>query len=999
MRDVVEAAEVAGYGRFPEHIERDWLGRWCHLSEADVGLARRRAGDVTRLGFAAQLVTVRAIGTFLADPTAVPEAVVASVARQLDIDDPSVLAGYRELPVRWKHTGEIRYRYGYRDFASQPAHFSLVLWLYRQAWADDLGPSVLFRAAHRRLLSDRVLLPGTNVLTRLVGSVRERATRRLWRGLAEATSPALADRLEALLVVPEGKRRSELDRLRRPPFSPTIGGLVQALERLGEVRALGAGALDLSRLPPRRVAGLARYAEDAWVTQLADLAPQRRVATLVAFAHVLAASARDDVLDIFDVVFGDLQHAATNRGQKRRTRELRDYDRAVGEVYARLASVLDVLDEDDDAIAAVLEVLREDRARIEQAMGTVTALMRPPTDPYHERLVACYPQIRRFLPLLIDAVALESTDSARPVLEAYRALGVWLAERPHTTRLPDTEVPLTVVNASWEPHVRDREDGTVNRAAYACCVLDRLRTGLRRRDVYAPKSIRWGDPRAELLPPETWEQQRDDACEALALDPDPANVVAQLARVLDDAWRRTADGLATNPLLRIEHREGADRIVASPLDAIDEPASLVSLRGMVEALLPEVEIADLPLEVDDWTGFLDEYTHISGASARITGLRESVSALLVSDACNVGLTPVSDEAYLPLSRDRLNWVAQNYVRSATHAGAATRLVNFHTGQALARAWGGGEMASADGMRFVIPVSTIHAAYNPRYFGRQRGSTLYTWMADTHASFHQTLIPGTESDSLHALDGLMANQTVIRPTTVSTDTAGASEIVFALAWTLGYRYAPRLADLADQRLWCIDPSANYGPLHGLARNRINTALITGQWDEICRLTASLEARTVTPSAILRSLQRGLNPSSLGRALVELGRVIKTLHVLNYCHDPAYRRAIHHLLGRGETRNSLARDVFHGGRGQLRQHYQTGQETQLGALGLMVNIIVLWQTVYIQAALDHLAASGHHPDPADVARLSPLGHPSINLQGRYQTTTRPPTGRLRPLRTAG
>jgi TnpA family transposase len=232
--------------------------------------------------------------------------------------------------------------------------------------------------------------------------------------------------------------------------------------------------------------------------------------------------------------------------------------------------------------------------------------------------------------------------------------------------------------------------------------------------------------------------------------------------------------------------------------------------------------------------------------------------------------------------------------------------------------------------------------------------------------------------------------------VSTDTAGASEIVFALAWALGYRYAPRLADLADQRLWRIDPSAHYGPLQGLARNRVNTALIISQWDEICRLTASLEAGTVTPSAILRSLQRGPNPSSLGRALAELGRVIKTLHVLDYCHDPVYRRAIHRLLGRGESRNSLARDIFHGRRGQLRQHYQAGQENQLGALGLMVNIIVLWQTVYIQAALDHLTATGHHPDPADIARLSPLGHPTINLQGRYRTTSHPPTGRLRALR---
>jgi len=135
------------------------------------------------------------------------------------------------------------------------------------------------------------------------------------------------------------------------------------------------------------------------------------------------------------------------------------------------------------------------------------------------------------------------------------------------------------------------------------------------------------------------------------------------------------------------------------------------------------------------------------------------------------------------------------------------------------------------------------------------------------------------------------------------------------------------------------------------------------------------------------------------LVELGRVIKTLHILTYCNDPIYRRDIQRILNRGESRNGLARDVFHGRLGRLRQRYQTGQENQLGALGLMVNIIVLWQTVYTQAALDHLTATGCRIDPDDIARLSPLGHPTINLQGRYQTTSLPPSDALRPLRTAG
>ncbi|MGH3196940.1 MAG: hypothetical protein ACRDNT_13605 [Streptosporangiaceae bacterium] len=262
-------------------------------------------------------------------------------------------------------------------------------------------------------------------------------------------------------------------------------------------------------------------------------APQRRIATLVAYTRLLAASARDDVIDIFDVVFGDLQRAATHRGQKRRAGELRDYDRAVAAVHARMRSLLDALD-DPPTLEEVLEEFRTQRAGIEATMDTVQALMRPPGDPFHERLVAAYPQIRRFLPALIEALELQAIDSAAPVLDAYHALGQWLAGKPRTTRRPASEIPLGVVTPSWRPHVHDQQAGTVDRAAYTCCVLDQVRTRLRRRDIYAPGSTRWGDPRAELLTPHDWAGRRDTLCEELALDPDPATIAAQLA----PAWMR-----------------------------------------------------------------------------------------------------------------------------------------------------------------------------------------------------------------------------------------------------------------------------------------------------------------------------------------------------------------------------------------------------------------------------------------------------------------------------
>ena len=145
-------------------------------------------------------------------------------------------------------------------------------------------------------------------------------------------------------------------------------------------------------------------------------------------------------------------------------------------------------------------------------------------------------------------------------------------------------------------------------------------------------------------------------------------------------------------------------------------------------------------------------------------------------------------------------------------------------------------------------------------------------------------------------------------------------------------------------------------------------------------------------------RNTHPSTLARALGALGRIPRTLYMLAYIDDENYRRRILTQLNRGEGRHSVARAVFHGQRSELRQRYREGQADQLGALGLVVNAIVLWNTMYMDAALNQLRAEGLEVNSADVARLSPLIHKHINFQGRYSFALSESVaqGGLRPLR---
>ena len=92
------------------------------------------------------------------------------------------------------------------------------------------------------------------------------------------------------------------------------------------------------------------------------------------------------------------------------------------------------------------------------------------------------------------------------------------------------------------------------------------------------------------------------------------------------------------------------------------------------------------------------------------------------------------------------------------------------------------------------------------------------------------------------------------------------------------------------------------------------------------------------------------------------------------------------------------MFYGRRGEIRQRYREGQEEQLGTLGLVVNVLVLWNTYYMDAAINQLLSEGWEIKEEDKARLSPLPHSHINMLGRYQFNLPEELkdGAMRPLR---
>lgn len=632
------------------------------------------------------------------------------------------------------------------------------------------------------------------------------------------------------------------------------------------------------------------------------------------------------------------------------------------------------------------------RDTLQHAVDGITALIRPANNVYYKELEAKYRTVRRFLPALLGHIHFGANPTGRPVVAALDWLRVNL-----TRKTPQNDAPREVIPKAWRSHVFQGDD-TVDRRAYTFSVLEELQSALKRRDVFVAPSWRYADPRAGLLDGSDWQATRPVICRTLGFSASPGPTLAALTMELDSTYRAVLARLPDNPAVRFEFVADKHDLVLGRLEKTDDPASLAALRSKVLGMLPRVDLPDLLLEIAARTGFTAAFTHISERTARAADLQVSLCAVLMAEACNTGPEPLIRDDAPALKRDRLSWVDQNYIRDDTLAQANATLVAAQSSLALADLWGGGEVASADGMRFVVPVRSVHAGPNPKYFGTGRGITWYNLISDQFSGLNHITVPGTLRDSLILLAVVLEQQTELQPTQIMTDTGAYSDVVFGLFRLLGYWFSPRLADVGGTRFWRIDPKADYGLLNDISANQLNLQLIESHWDDMLRLAGSLKLGRVSAADIMRTLQIGNKPTRLAQAIAEFGRIDKTLHTLTYIDDETKRRDTLIQLNRGEGRHSVARAVFHGKRGELRQKYREGQEDQLGALGLVLNMIVLWNTLYMQAALDQLRTNGESVNDADVARLSPLLHEHINMLGRYSFSMPEAVakGELRPLR---
>ncbi len=298
------------------------------------------------------------------------------------------------------------------------------------------------------------------------------------------------------------------------------------------------------------------------------------------------------------------------------------------------------------------------KTQLVESIAIVKDLARPPDDNYREELVSQYGKVRRFLSRLLNDISFQAAPAGKNTLDAL----VYLARLGASHKQILENPPLDIITKPWRRLVFENND-CISKRGYTLCFLDKLQDSLRRRDIYVANSDRWGDPRVKLLQGADWEANRLKVCRSLGHSVQPSEAIADLTHQLDATYKQVAANFEANHAVRIDDTGKHPSLTITNLDKLEQPPSLVLLSEQVTGLLPRVDLTELILEVNAHTGFADEFTHVSESDARASDLSVSICAVLLSEACNIGLEPLIRHQIPALTRHRLSWVKSNYIRA------------------------------------------------------------------------------------------------------------------------------------------------------------------------------------------------------------------------------------------------------------------------------------------------------------------------------------------------
>ncbi len=963
--------ERENYDAVPEEISHREVIQHFTLTPDDQAEIKKRRGKALKLGFALRLCQLRWLGRFPNEVKSAPASALEYLSEQLGIPR-QPLAKYPEQgTTRWDHMKEIRQHLGYKEF--KHTQEEALEWLLSLAIEHDFARGLL-DALIEHLRREKIVRPGISTLERFVTQTRAQAREQVTSTVKQQLTEAQCQALDALLEVPADQTISQLQQLKAPPPYATANRLLTWMDKVKLCRSLGADSLDLGDLHPNRVKLLARRARRRSNTTIAQMDAPGRYALLACFLHEALYNLTDQTIEMYS----QLVQRIFRRAEGKRDREFAKRGKEINDKVLMLQRVAQViLNEaeiaDEQVRPAVYRQVSKERLML--ALAECEELAQPSDFRAFVYSARSFRHLRAFMPKFIALMRFHSVQESDPVLEAV----TYMRQLNARNRRKLVDAPTDFVPWRWKKYVVTESGEVASRAMYELCLADCLVQALNDGQLWVEHSREHTSFREDWISDVKWPTEQQALLIEFPHLADSQAFIEQMRQMLDE---RMASVNQQWPELEDQVKIEDGNLHLARLEAVSEPEGTEALRATLQRLLPWRTLPELLVEVNGWTDFTDHLTSLNPQEREIPNLTTRKHAAVMAQGMNIGLDNMAN-AVEDISYRELAWVADWYVREDTLRKAIMELINFLIQLPITQCWGDGTTSSSDGQLFGVRARALYARINPHAPHMGASMKAYFHVADNLAPYYSRLIESTTYEAPYILDALLHHETDLKIREHYADTGGYTDTLFGLCHLLGFRFAPRLRSLKERRLFRMRRNLDdYPNIQALFVDPINTRAIREGWEDLLRLTASVKTGVTSAARVLRKLNAHHPETRLYKALREVGRIAKTLFLLDYLSDQALRRRVLVGLNKGESFNSLTRALFIGQTGVLKSRAIEDQVNQISCLRLLATAVIVWNAVYMGEAVEHLRAANYQVTDEQLAHIYPMLLKRINLIGEYR-----------------
>ena len=834
-------------------------------------------------------------------------------------------------------------------------------------------PADLVNVAIEELVKERYELPAFSTLDRLVLHIRTVINNRLFRKVASSLSVTEISYLDSLLIDDPDSDSVTLNEVKQLPKKATLTQIKKLLAKFERLMSFGDAKRLFSTIATTKIKHFAAYARTLDAAEFQDILLPKRRTLLLSLIYQSQVRARDNLVSMF------LKRLATihNRG-KERLEQIREEQRAMTE--ALLGVFGEVLDANDAASNETI-LGRQVKSLIQThgGSGKIRANLSEVTayndDNYLPLLGKYYSNYRASLFKLIQGLELRSTTQDRSAIEAV----TFLLDNEHRRGkwLPPT-VELDFVSEAWRKLIKTqkRNNPMYLRCPFEICIFSHLATELKTGNICVEGSESFADYREQLLSWEQCQKSLQSYCEELDFPTEAEEFVASLKTQLSEL-SHSIDKLCQQGDVISINEDGEP--VLKKVQAKTPSTEAAALEKAILQRMPERSVLDILCNVEHWLNWTRHFGMLSGSEPKVDKPQERYILTAFAYGCNLGANQMARHARRKISSHALSYTNRRHVSAKKLEAAIRDIINSYNRFNLPKIWGTGKRAAADGTKFNIYENNLVAEYHIRYGGY--GGIAYHHVADNYIALFTHFITCGVWEAVYILDGLLKNASDIQPDTLHADTQGQSAPVFALAHLLGIKLMPRIRNWKDCNFYRASADDKYQYLEPLFGDVINWELIKTHWQDLMRVVLSIRVGKLMPSTILKKLGTYSRKNRLYQAFRELGRVVRTMFLLQYISDMGLRRQITSCTNIVESYNGFSKWLFFGKDGLITDNDPLEQEKRLKYLDLVANSIILQNAFDISSIIRSLSAEGYVIKPQTLATLSPYLTGHLKRYGDY------------------